>query len=178
MMCFVLCVRMRSPRLTERDRVKIITLRYDFHRTQRAIAQQVKCSLSSVNYALQQHKQHHDTPRHHLAGRKKKLSPSQQNHLKNIIRQNNNLTSEEIQRHFFHHDNIQISSRTIRRYRRLSFHPATEILIPRLTLQHHLDRIDYCMTHRNNNFHTIVFSDEKSILLSGSYFIDCMDREG
>jgi len=79
---------------------------------------------------------------------------------------NNNLTATELQRHLFHHDNIDISTATIKRYRRLFFHRAHEIIIPRLTLQHHLDRMDYCLTHINNNFHTVVFSDEKSFCLS------------
>lgn len=126
----------------------------------------MKCSRSSVRYALQQHKQHHESPRFHLSGRKTKLSSSQQNHLKDIIRENNNLTAAEIQRHLFHHDNINISLSTIQRYRRLFFHRAREIVVPRLTLQHHLDRMDYCLTHINNNFHTVVFSDEKSFCLS------------
>jgi transposase len=165
-MCLALCGRMRSRRLTERERVRIICLRYDFHLTERAIAKRLKCSQPSVHYTLQQHKQHHDSPRFHLSGRKKILSSSQQNHLKNIIRQNNNLTAAELQRHLFHHDNIDISPRTIQRYRRLFFHRAHEIIIPRLTLQHHLDRIDYCLTHINNNFRTVVFSDEKSFCLS------------
>jgi transposase len=98
---------------------------------------------------------------------KKKLSSSQQNHLKNIIRENNNLTSEEIQRHFFHHDNINITSRSIRNYRHQFFHPAKEILISRSKLEsdHHLKRLDYCMTHSNDNFHRVVFSDEKPFKL-------------
>ena len=111
------------------------------------VAKKIKCSQSTVSYALKQHKKHHDSPQYHRSGRKKKLTSSQQNHLKNIIRENNNATAAEIQRHFFHHDNIQLSLATIKRYRRLWFHPAKEILIPRLTLQHHLDRVEYCMTH-------------------------------
>jgi transposase len=156
---------MRKPNLTERERVKIITYRYDFHYSQRKIAQILKCSHSSVNDVLKKHKHHIDSPQYHLRGRKKKLSPSQQNHLKNIIRENNNLTAAEIQRHFFHHDNIQLSLATIKRYRRLYFHPAKDILIPRLKFEHYISRLDYCMTHTNNNFHTIVFSDEKYFCL-------------
>lgn len=156
---------MRFSRLSERERIKIITYRYDFHLTQRQIAKKLKCSQQTVCKVLEKHKHHQDFPQFHRSGRKKKLSSTQQNHLKNIIRQNNNLTAAEIQRHFFHHDNIQLSLATIKRYRRLWFHPAKEILIPRLTLQHHLDRVDYCMTHINNNFHTIVFSDEKYFCL-------------
>ena len=152
---------MRGARLSQRERIKIITYRYDFHYTQRQIARKLKCSLSTVNYALKQHKQHHDSPQFFLSGRKKKLSPSQQNHLKNIIRQNPTCTSEEIQRHFFHHDNINITSRSIRNYRRQSFHPAKEILIPRIKLDHYLSRVDYCLSHSNDNFHRVVFSDEK-----------------
>lgn len=156
---------MRKPNLSERERVKIITYRYDFHYSQRKIAQILKCSQSTVSDILKKHKHHIDSPQYHLRGRKNKLSSKQEIHLKNIIRENPNSTSEEIQRHFFQHDNIQISSRTISRYRRKSFHPAKEILIPRLKLEHYISRIDYCMAHINNNFHTIVFSDEKYFCL-------------
>ena len=157
---------MRFGRLSERERLKIITYRYDFHLTQRQIAKKVKCSQQTVCQVLKKHKQHHDSSQFHLSGRHKKLSSTQINHLKNIIRENKNLTSEEIQRHFFHHDNIQISSRSIRRYRRESFHPAKEILIPRINLGHYLSRVDYCLSHSNDNFHRVVFSDEKPFKLS------------
>ena len=156
---------MRKPNLTERERVKIITYRYDFHYSQSEIAQKLKCNQSTISKVLKKHKHHIDSPQYHLRGRKKKLTSTQQNHLKNIIRENNNLTAAEIQRHFFHHDNIQLSLATIKRYRRLYFHPAKEILIPRLKLEHYISRLDYCMTHINNNFHTIVFSDEKYFCL-------------
>ena len=145
---------MRKPNLTERERVKIITYRYDFHYSQSEIAQKLKCNQSTISKVLKKHKHHIDSPQYHLRGRKKKLTSTQQNHLKNIIRENNNLTAAEIQRHFFHHDNIQLSLATIKRYRRLYFHPAKEILIPRLKLEHYISRLDYCMTHINNNFHT------------------------
>jgi putative transposase len=152
---------MHYSRLSERERLQIITYRYDFHLTHRQIAKKVKCSHQTVSKVLEKHKHHQDTPQFHRSGRKKKLTKSQQNHLKNIIRENNNLTAAEIQRHFFHHDNIQLSLATIKRYRRLWFHPVKPIPIPRLTLQHHFQRIDYCMTHKDNNFHRVVFSDEK-----------------
>jgi transposase len=160
------CSEMRSPNLTERERLKIISYRFDFHLSERDIAKKIKCSPSTVHRVLVQHQHHHDSPQYHLRGCNKKLSPSQLNHVKNIIRKNKNITSSEIQRHLFHHDNISVSSRTIRRYRREIFHPAKEILVHRLTLKHHLDRIDYCMTHSNNNFHRIVFSDEKPFKLA------------
>jgi transposase len=163
--CVCMC-SMRRKNFTERERSKIIALRYDCHFSQRHIARKLKCSQSSVNYVLNQHRHHIDSPQYYRSGRKKKLSSSQQNHLKNIIRDNNNLTAAEIQRHFFHHDNINVSLSTIQRYRRLFFHRAREILIPHLTQQHYLDRMDYCLTHINNNFHTVVFSDEKSFCLS------------
>ena len=152
---------MRRANLSQRDRVRIITYRYDFHLSERKIAKKLKCSPSTAHRILVQHKRHHDSPQYYLRGRKKKLSSKQENHLKNIIRENNNLTSEEIQRHFFQHDNITITSRSIRNYRRQFFHPAKEILVSRSTLEHHLKRVDYCMTHSDDNFHRVVFSDEK-----------------
>ncbi len=158
---FVCCVSMRRNNFTERERAKIIVLRYDYHLSERKIAHKLKCSPSSVHYVLSQHRRHKDSSQYHLSGRKKKLSLKQENHLKNVIRENNNLTSEEIQRHLFHHDNIEISSRTVRRYRRSSFHPAKEILIPHINLQHYLSRVDYCLSHSKDNFHRVVFSDEK-----------------
>src|SRR6185312_16842671 len=172
-MCLTMCViyvllrrNMGRSGLSERDRLKIITYRYDFQYSQREIAKKIKCSQRAVAYILKQHIHHHDSPQFHLRGRKKKLSATQQNHLKNIIRENNNLTAAEIQRHFFHHDNIQISLASIKRYRRIWFHPAKEILVPRLNLGHYLARVDYCMSHSNDNFHRVVFSDEKLFKLS------------
>ena len=93
-----MCVRseMRGQDLSPRERIKIITYRCDFHYSQREIARRLKCSQSTVSYILKQHLRHKDSPQYHLRGRKKKLSSSQQNHLKNIIRENNNLISEEI----------------------------------------------------------------------------------
>ena len=88
-----------------------------------------------------------------------------------------NITSTELQRHLFHHDSINISPRSLRRHRRKSFHPVQEILLARLTLDHHLYRVSYSMTHRTDNFHRVVFSDEKSLLFR-SYLKYCMDRKG
>ena len=121
-LCVCCCSSMRATRLSERERVKIITYRYDFHYSQSKIARLLKCSQATISKVLKKHKHHKDLPQFHLSGQKKKLSPSQENHLKNVIRENNNLTSEEIRRHLFYHDSIDISSRSIRRYRRKSFH--------------------------------------------------------
>jgi hypothetical protein len=156
---------MRGPRLCEADRTKIILYRFEFHHPVRKIAKKVKCSISTVHHVCQQHVRHVNVEklRHH--GRKQLLSPCLLNHLFNIIRHNKNITSTELSRHFFHHDNITLSDRTIRNYRRMIFHPVHEILIPPLQLRHYLDRIDYCLTHKSSNFHTIVFSDEKSFCL-------------
>ena len=152
---------MHRPRLTERDRVRIVVFRFEDHLPLHQIARKCRCSLSTVSRICKQHKHHVNTEklRHH--GRSKALSPSLIRHVRNIIRHNRNMTSTELQRHLRRHDNVIVSARTIRNYRRSIFHPAHELIIPRLTLQHHLDRIDYCMTHSNNNFHCVVFSDEK-----------------
>lgn len=75
------------------------------------------------------------------------------------------MTSNELQSHLSQHDSIDISSRSVRRYRRSHFHPAREIIIPQLTLQHHLERMDYCLTHVASTFHTCCFSDEKQFVL-------------
>ena len=101
--------------------------------------------------------------RHH--GRKPILDGNQLKHLFNIIRSNKNVTASELARHFFHHDHVIVDERTIRRYRRSHFHLAREILIPKLKLEHYLNRIDYCKTHEHANFHCIVFSDEKMFCL-------------
>ena len=64
---------MRRQSITERERVKIITLRYDFKFSQRQIARKLKIPRTSIEYhMLSQHKQHHDSPRYHLRGRKNK----------------------------------------------------------------------------------------------------------
>ena len=166
---------MRYLRLTEGERHKILFFHREFHYSQRKIAQKLKCSHSTVSRVLNQFRKHTNINklRHH--GNKTKFDRPLLNHLKNIIRKNNNLTASELQRHLFHHDNINISVHTVRRYRKLTFHPVQEILIPQLTLDHHLARVDYCMVHKNNNFHYVVFSDEK-LWFVGSYCIYCMDR--
>lgn len=163
--CWLFDSEMHRPRLSERERQKIIIYRYDFHRSYPYIARKMKCSLSTIHNICSQHKQHVDSAAlvHH--GRKKALSSSMFKHMINIIRYNKNITASELQRHLFLHDNINISIRTVRRYRRSHFHPAHEILIPKLTLDHHLNRCDYYLTHINDNFHTTVFSDEKMFCL-------------
>jgi transposase/transcriptional regulator with XRE-family HTH domain len=157
---------MRGPDLSERDRLKIINYRYDLHYSQRKIAQKLHCNQSTVSRILRQHAQHHDSPQYHLRGRRKVFNRIMFNHLKNIIRSNDNITSKDIQRHLFHDHNMKISSATIRRYRRLFFHPVKEILIPKMKLDHYFLRDDYCMTHMHDKFHNIVFSDEKPFYLS------------
>lgn len=156
---------MRYVRLTEDERHKILFFHREFHYSQRKIAQKLKCSHSTVSRVLNQFRKHTNINklRHH--GNKTKFDRPLLIHLKNIIRYNKNITASELQRHFFHHDNIYISDRTIRRYRRMFFHPCHELLIPRLKLEHYLERYDYCITHKNNNFHTVVFSDEKMFCL-------------
>jgi len=123
--------RMRSQRLSEFEKHRILFYRFDNHKTFAFIAHRMKCSVETVHRVCTQHKNHVDTERMKHHGRRAKLNQSQINHLFNIIRNNNNMTSTELSRHLFIHDNIDISSRTVSRYRRRRFHPATEIIIPR-----------------------------------------------
>lgn len=84
MLCVLFRRRMTRSSLSERDRLKIITYRYDFKYSQRDIAKKIKCSQRAVAYILSQHKKHHDSPQSHLRARKQKLSSTQQNHLKRV----------------------------------------------------------------------------------------------
>jgi transposase len=156
---------MHKPHLTDAERLKIEVLHREFRFSHRQIARRLKCNQSTVSRVLKQCINHIDLDQLHHHQHTKKFNSIQLKHLFNIIRHNKNSTSKELQRHFFHHDSILVSDRTIRRYRRMLFHPCLEILIPRLKLDHYLARSDYCMTHASNNFHTVVFSDEKSFCL-------------
>lgn len=135
------------------------------HLTERLIAKKVNCNQSTVHRTLQQHNQHIDSSTTQKHGAKKKLSNRQFQHLKHIIKANKNMTSNELQSHLSQHDSIDISSRSVRRYRRSHFHPARELLIPHMTLQHHLERMDFCLTHSAATFHNFCFSDEKQFVL-------------
>lgn len=159
-------VEMTRSRLSEHNRMKIIFFHSEMHLSQSNIARKMKCSQSTVSKVLKQHRQHHNYTKASHHGRKQKLTTTHQKHLNRLIRTNRNMTSTALSRHFNHHDNIQISSRSIRRYRRNTFHPAKEILIHKLTQQHHIERIDFCLTHAHDNFHQIVFSDEAPFVLS------------
>lgn len=123
-----------KPRLPESDKVKIIIWRFTFHRSLRYIARKVKCNFATVQRVCTKHKHHVDTERllHH--GRSNAVNAQHIKHLFDIIRHNDNITSEELRRHFLRHDNVDITSRTIRNYRRNQFHPVKELLIPRLKL--------------------------------------------
>jgi transposase len=156
---------MRKPRLSEGEKLKVLFFRQEMHLTEAQIAKKVNCSQQTVSYIIQQHKHRIDSSTTQKHGQKNKLSPKQFSHLKHIIKTNKNMTSSELQSHLSQHDSINISSRSVRRYRRSHFHPAHELLIPHLTLQHHLERMDYCLTHATSTFHNFCFSDEKHFVL-------------
>ena len=168
---------MRRPRLSETDKLKIVLFREEMHLTEAQIANKVRCSRQTVSYTLQQHKHHIDSSTTRKHGRNKKLSNKQFQHLKQVIKANKNMTSSELQSHLSQHDSIDISSRSVRRYRRSHFHPARELLIPHLTLQHHLERMDYCLTHATSTFHTCCFSDASTVR-SGPHLVPCVVGEG
>ena len=134
------------PPISERDRTRIISDRFDYHRSVPQIARRRRCSRSSVQRVCQQHVAHVDYEKRRHHGRTPALNQKQVKHLFNTIRSNRNATSSELSRHLFHHDKINISPRSLRRYRRMIFHPVHEILIPPLTEKHLYDRMDYCET--------------------------------
>ena len=152
---------MHRLRLSAGDRLRIVFFHEEMHLTQLKIARRMKCSQSTVSYVLSHHRHHVKAAQHATRGRPPKFDSHMIEHMRNMVRHNRQATSSELARHFFHHDNIDITSRAIRYYRRQYFHTAHERIIPRLTLEHHLDRVDYCLTHVNNNFHCVVFTDEK-----------------
>jgi transposase len=156
---------MRRPRLTERDRVRIISDRFDYHRSIADIARRQRCALSTVHKVCRDYKHHVDWQKQACHGRKPILDKKQQNHLFDIVRSNPSATSTEIARHLFNRYHININPRSVRRYRLMKFHPARELLVPTFKFEHYINRIDYCITHRSNNFHCVVFSDEKSFCL-------------
>jgi transposase len=119
----------RFLHLTLRDRVRIISDRFDYHLSLRTIARRRKCALSTVHLVCKQYHGHVDWEERRRHGCTRKLNRQQLNHLFNIIRSQPNITSNELSRHFLRHDNIRIDPRTIRRYRRLLFHSATELLV-------------------------------------------------
>lgn len=78
------------------------------------------------------------------------------------------LPARLIRSRLFHDHNVNISVATVERCRRSMFTRRREQLVPQLTLQHHLDRLDFCLTHKHNNFHRCAFSDESMIDLLGT----------
>ena len=156
---------MRRPRLSQAEKLKIVFFHEEMHLTERQIAKKVHCDQSTVHRTIEQHNHHIDSSTTQKHGAKKKLTNKQFLHLKHTIKTNKSMTSKELKSHLSQHDSINISSGSVRRYRRSHFHPARELLIPQLTLQHHLERMDYCLTHVASTFHNFCFSDEKQFVL-------------
>ena len=173
--CCLKCGQMKPEILSQFDRCEIVVLHKNLMLSQRQIARMKHVHPSTVSRVLHGRTDDKKLIKPQKRGRKRLLHPAALRGLKRIIRGENNLTSAEIASRFSFHFNIDISPRSIRRYRRFYFHPVFEVLQKRLSLDHHLQRLDFCMTHDTNTFHCILFSDEKLFVLehtSGTVWIE------
>lgn len=166
---------MHTLQLKECDRTKIIFFRSFLNLTQREIARRLNCAQSTVSRVLLKQRRERTKMRKRGSGRRSLLVPSQQNIIKCLIRATPTITAKEIRVVLFERHGLDVSERSISRFRLLHFTPRNEVMTVQLTLQHHLDRLDFCMTHRDNDFRRVMFSDEKMFHLahtSGTVWVE------
>jgi transposase len=128
----------------------------------RQIAKKLKCSPSTVQKWNKGSMEEFNFERKVGSGRKSKINEINLIRFKSILKKNPYIGSRQIIYKIKKRFRITLSDRTIRRYSsRLNLVWGKARPRPTLTAEECLKRKEWCLTHRNTDWKTFIFSDEK-----------------
>jgi transposase len=152
--------------LSDKQRWKIIFLLKQNSLSHRAIARTIKCHYNTVANIAKLYNNNKNIIQRPRSGRPRKIKKGHQLSFRLTLRRNPTATTTELQHFLQRKKHLRVSSSTIKRTRRLlHFHPATEIIQPKLTKTNKKKRLEYARAHLNENWKLVVFSDEKLFTL-------------
>ncbi len=156
------------PRLSDAQRWKIVYLFNDLHLSLHQIAKRIKCSVEGVRGVLQRHRESNTVSDHRRTGRPPIMNDQSLKRLDRIITKHTHYTSTALADEMMHTTGQRISPRTIRRARTttLARHPVHEKVERAMTQGDMTRRLNFVTTHINNDFHHVIFSDEKQFVLN------------
>jgi transposase len=156
--------------LSDAERWKIVYLCNDLHLSLRQIAKTMKCSHKAVEDTIHRYRETGSIRERQHPGRPSSMNEQSLKRLDRIISKHTSYTSSALAREMHDKTGIRISPRTIRRVRRttLARHPVHEQIVKSLKPGEITRRLSFANKHVNDNFHHILFSDEKLFVLSNT----------
>jgi transposase len=155
--------------LSEQKRWSIVSLLKHTSLSQRQIARQLKCHYNTVHNIATLYHSTNKIDQRPRSGRPKKLNMAKRISFRLTLRKHPTATTSELQKFLQKQHNIIVSPSTIKRTRRsLHFHPATEIIQPKLTVAHKKKRVEFAKSHLEENWKLVLFSDEKLFSLNAT----------
>lgn len=154
--------------LSDGDRWKIVYLFNDLHLSFRQIAKRVKCTDKTAARVIQKYRETGAVSDRHHTGRPSIMNQQSLRRLDRIISKHTSYTSTALADEMMSSTGVRISPRTIRRARTtaLSRHPVHERVVKALKPRDITRRLAFANAHVNDDFHHVVFSDEKLFVLS------------
>jgi transposase len=149
--------------LLDAERWKIVYLFNDLHLSLRQIAKRIKCSYKAVQETLQRYRETGSVHERQHSGRPSLMNDQSLKRLDRIISKHTSYTSTALADEMLNNTGIRVSPRTIRRVRTttLARHPVHEQVVKALKPGEIIRRLNFATAHANDDFHHVLFSDEK-----------------
>jgi hypothetical protein len=151
-----------SGHLSIRDRWRIISLRFDQNISPRQISRIVYCTIPTVYNILRLFNETNDVIEREGRGGGRVLTNDEVYALRQLFYRYPHETSRQINNRFFRRTGRFVTSRTIRNYRvQLGFRAVHARIQPLMNQRHADYRLLFCRRHIDDNWHRIIFADEK-----------------
>jgi transposase len=153
-----------DPTTTQRGQIITYVLDHP-NASPQAVANQFNVHRTTISRILRRFRNRGVTTDADRSGRPHSLSKQQLDWLDNYIHTHSNFTSDRITNELNQHFNINVSSRTVRRLRKiLGYHARQRGTYEAPTAQHKQHRIQWCNNHENTDWRQCVFVDESTIV--------------
>ena len=165
-----------DPTTTQRGQIITYVLDHP-NASPQAVANQFNVHRTTISRILRRFRNRGVTTDADRSGRPHSLSKQQLEWLDNYIHTHSNFTSDRITNELNQHFNINVSSRTVRRLRKiLGYHARQRGTYEAPTAQHKQHRIQWCNNHENTDWRQCVFVDESTIVLRDTGDIEWVKR--
>jgi transposase len=144
------------------DRWRVVSMRQDQGISSCHIARVINCSVQTVYNILELFYETNDVVERQGRGGGNSLTDGEIFILRQILYRYPYETSNQINHRFYRRTGTFVTPRTIRNYRtRLGFRPVHARIQPLLNQNHADNRLAFCQRHINDDWHDVIFSDEK-----------------
>jgi transposase len=153
----------KKPGTSKKEKVRekvIFSLKMGI--SHKEISKKLKVHIKSIPRMLRNYRRRRSTARKIGSGRPKKLNSKQKQSVQTFLKKNPTSTAESLLSSL----SLPCSPNTVRNYlKSTGFSYKMPRLIPDLTTEHKIQRLNWAKTHKNYDFDRVIFTDECSVWL-------------